>query len=217
MILRLSGACCGMLLVLTLASGVARAADPAGDAARARAQEEYARGAQYAAQGDSDKAVEAYTRAVEWNDKLADAYAGRAVAYAKMGRNDLAIRDYSRAIDLDHRNPNTFNNRGMSYLAAGRNDLARDDFTRAIDLDAGKAIYRQNRASVFARMKEYEKAITDYTFVVAAQPRNGDAYAGRGAAYYDRGDARSAAFDFEKACSLGSEIGCKNLKAIARK
>jgi Tfp pilus assembly protein PilF len=66
-------------------------------------------------------------------------------------------------------------------------------------------------------LKQYEKAIVDYSDALAREPKNGDAYAGRGLAYYAQGKTAAAQAEFQKACSLGSESGCRSLKTLSEK
>ena len=210
-----SAAACCCLVWMTFFVPSLQAADDAG-MNRGEARKLVGQAVELARQGRPEKAIDAYSRAIELDDRSVEALFGRAALYAAKGRNDLAIGDYSRIVDMDRRNANAFNNRGMTYFSVGRYPRAVEDLTSAVNLDQAKPLYRQNRAAVYARMKEYGKAIADYTAVVGSQPENGDAYAGRGAAYFESGDVRSARFDLEKACSLGSRTGCQSLKAVKR-
>jgi tetratricopeptide (TPR) repeat protein len=65
-------------------------------------------------------------------------------------------------------------------------------------------------------LKEFEKSIADYTIAIGMEPANADAYAGRGSAAHALGRTDQAAVDLKKACSLGSEAGCKSLKALTK-
>ena len=56
------------------------------------------RGAAYARQGDFDKAVGDFTKAVTIDPNNAAAYTNRALAYRQTGRNDLALADFNHAL-----------------------------------------------------------------------------------------------------------------------
>jgi tetratricopeptide (TPR) repeat protein len=47
-----------------------------------------------------DEALQHYNRAIELNDKLAEAYMYRGVLYQAMGQNDLALADQARLLEL---------------------------------------------------------------------------------------------------------------------
>jgi len=47
-----------------------------------------------------DEALQHYNRAIQLNDKLAEAYMYRGVLYQAMGQNDLALADHARLLEL---------------------------------------------------------------------------------------------------------------------
>jgi tetratricopeptide (TPR) repeat protein len=47
-----------------------------------------------------DEALQHYNRAIELNDKLAEAYMYRGVLYQAMGQKDLALADHARLLEL---------------------------------------------------------------------------------------------------------------------
>ena len=57
-------------------------------------------GLAYRAEGDYDRAVEAFTQAIELNPNYAIAYNNRGEVYRDKGNFDLAIADYTKAIEL---------------------------------------------------------------------------------------------------------------------
>jgi len=48
------------------------------------------------------EALKHYNRAIELNDKLAEAYMYRGVLYQAMGKKDLALADHARLLELGH-------------------------------------------------------------------------------------------------------------------
>ena len=102
----------------------------------------------------------------------------------------------------------------MVYYKKGALEWAIADISKAITVNPNTVTYYLNRAAAYAGMKQYEKAIADYTIVTGMDPANADAYAGRGSACYSLGRTDQAAADLKRACSLGSESGCKSVKAL---
>lgn len=49
-----------------------------------------------------DEALKHYNRAIELNDKLAEAYMYRGVLYQAMGKKDLALADHAHLLELGH-------------------------------------------------------------------------------------------------------------------
>jgi Flp pilus assembly protein TadD len=58
--------------------------------------------------GETDLAVENFTRAIDLNANYPDAYNNRGYAYKVKGDIDRAIEDYNRAISLGSKNPQHF-------------------------------------------------------------------------------------------------------------
>ena len=65
--------------------------------------------------------------------------------------------------------------------------------------------------------KEHDSAIEAYTKAIALDPNYADAYTNRGIAYALSGNMGRAISDFQKACDMGNEIGCKNLQIALEK
>ena len=51
-------------------------------------------------------------------------------------------------------------------------------------------------------VKEYEKAIEDFSYVIKKQENNIDAYINRGCVYYDLNKCKEAIKDYKKAIEL---------------
>lgn len=112
-----------------------------------------------------DEIIAVYTQAIELNPNLADAYIGRSVIYYERGLTsnpeDMAKSkvDLNRAIEI---NPNSA--RAYNWRAYVNNNIA--DATRAIELDPQYLDAYWTRAELYSRLKNYDKAIADYTFVI---------------------------------------------------
>ncbi len=69
--------------------------------AKGTAEWHFDQGYKLAEQGHYDQAIEEYTKAIELDPDMAEAYCDRAVGYTEEGRHDLAIADCNKAIELD--------------------------------------------------------------------------------------------------------------------
>ena len=65
--------------------------------------------------GQTDRAIEAYSYAIELNPNNVSAYNNRGVAYGKKGKVDRAIEDLNTAIKLNPDYAKAYNNRGVVY------------------------------------------------------------------------------------------------------
>ena len=61
----------------------------------------YNRGIAYARQGDQDRAIQEFTRAIELKPGFSRAYVGRGIAHLQKRELDPALEDFTSAIRLD--------------------------------------------------------------------------------------------------------------------
>ena len=85
--------------------------------------------------GHIDRAIEAYSHAIELNPNNASTYNNRGAAYERKGDIDRAIQDYTKAIELNLNNAIAYTNRGGAYRDKGDIDRAIEDCNIAIDLE----------------------------------------------------------------------------------
>ncbi len=111
--------------------------------------------------GQIDKAIEAYSHAIELKPDDAQVYTNRGVAYYSKGKYDLAIQDLNKVIELNPDYPIAYTNRGMAYYSKSEYDLAIQDFNKAIELNPDYAETCYNRGELWLRLREWEKAKAD--------------------------------------------------------
>jgi len=89
----------------------------------------------YNNKGEHDKAIVAFTKAIELDPNHALAYSNRGWAYIQLGQYEQALADCTKAIEL---NPNlalAYNNRAWAYMELGQYEQALADYTKAVELD----------------------------------------------------------------------------------
>ena len=85
--------------------------------------------------GDYDKAISEYTKAIEINPSLAEAYNNRGLAYAQgKGQYDKAISDCTKAIEINPSLEEAYSNRGLAYLLLGQSQPGCHDLQKACEL-----------------------------------------------------------------------------------
>ncbi len=112
-------------------------------------------------EGQPQKALEDYDRAVAVNPKNPFAFEGRAKIHLHQKNIDLALQDFDKAIELNPLVYVFFQDRGAVRLMQNRMDAAEVDFKKALELDPERAfplvvhnsaIYIANRS--FSYQKE---------------------------------------------------------------
>ena len=109
-----------------------------------------------------DKAIADYTRAIELDPKLADAYYNRGVDCGKLKQYDKAIGDYTKAIELDPKSANAYYGRGVAYANLNQFDKAITDYTKAIELDPKSAWAYNKRGETYLKVGKKKEAEADF-------------------------------------------------------
>jgi TonB family protein len=126
----------------------------------------------------------------------------RGLAYSHSGQHKRAIEDYNRAIELNPSAPAGFyNNRGWALNETGQPERAIGDLDRAIAMEPAYQTAYENRALAWFRLKEYGRAIADYTAAMDVRPTPWQ-YEKRAEARRAAGDAAGADEDMRKAAEL---------------
>jgi len=128
------------------------------------------KGDQYAAAGDLDKAVTAYTRALEVHPGAARLLLS--LANAQRDRGDLAgaIASYRQSVALDSRVPLAWVNLGIALGTQGDTAAAVEALAHAIALDASEPLAWFNLANIFFVRGDLERAASMYERTAALDP-----------------------------------------------
>ncbi len=108
----------------------------------------------YARQGDMQKAVEEFKKAIEINPNYADAYHNLANTYQQIGQMDLALENYQKAASI---NPNlwqSFQNIAVIYFNAGQFDLALENMKKALEINPSDPNLQQNLQIIQSKQQE---------------------------------------------------------------
>jgi tetratricopeptide (TPR) repeat protein len=173
----------------------------------------YMSGIRYAKQGQYDKAISNYTKAIEIDPRY-EAYYDRGNVYLHKGQYDRAISDYTKAIELDPKLALAYYNRGLIYQNKGQLDRAISDYTKAIELNPKHTYAYNNRGNAYRKKGQYDRAISDYTKAIEIDPTHAKVYSNRAVSYYYKGEYDRAWKDVHKAQSLGYQVKPRFLKKL---
>ena len=152
-----------------------------------------------------DKAVEAYSHAIDLNSNNAEIYSNRGAACAEKSNYDLAIKDFNRAIKLKSNYAIAYNNRGLAYAEKGNYDRAIHDYNVAIRLKSDFAEAHYNRGIVYGEKGDYDPAIEEFNTAIQLKPDYAKAYTNRGVTHNKRGDFGFAIEDCNTAIQLNPD------------
>jgi tetratricopeptide (TPR) repeat protein len=153
---------------------------------------------------DYDKAIAKYGELIRFYPKLKEAYHNRGLAHQGKGDYQKAIADYNKAIELDPQYAVAYHNRGNAYALQG-DSRAMADYDRAIELDPTANAYG-DRANAQREKRDYVKSLADSSESIRLNPRNAQAYFGRGFTYQATGEYDKALADYNRALELEANL-----------
>jgi len=157
---------------------------------------------QMAAQNFTD-AIANFSKAIELNDKLTEAYYQRGLAYLFSQKFEYALQDFSQTIELDSTKADAYNNRGYLLYVAGQNDAAITDFNKAIELEPEFTEAYVNRGANYIDLLSYDNALKDLEKAIEMNPKSPSAYLELGRLYYKKNDYKKSIENYSKCIKLG--------------
>jgi tetratricopeptide (TPR) repeat protein len=149
--------------------------------------------------------IKYFTKAVELNPNLVEAYEKRAIHYYFQRRYDKAIQDYSKIIELKPEGPEAYLMLGSSQLKKGELEPAIYNLSRAIELDPKVAKAFGNRAEAYRLSGMATEAVQDSTTAIALRGDDrttATAYKTRAKALLELGYEEESDADFNKSVEL---------------
>jgi tetratricopeptide (TPR) repeat protein len=163
------------------------------------------RAAGYQKNKQHSRAVEAYTKTLEMDPDLREAYVGRAEAYYDLGRFEESVKDYNKALFMQSDNTSVYYVRGGSYLKMQKYAKAIKDYSKIIKMRPDMAEPFYSRGYAYIQIKNYKNAIIDFSEAVRLDPEFADAYSTRGYANLKLREYKKAEEDFSRALELFPE------------
>lgn len=160
----------------------------------------------YRREGKYEKAIEAYTAAIDLSPEKANNYYNRGNVYVDLKEYNKAVKDYSKVIELNPNDDGAYNDRGYCYDELGEYQRAIKDYTKAIELNSKFEYAYNNRGCTYNNMGEYQKALKDYTKAIELDPEYVNAYDNRGYTYFNMGEFQKALNDYTKAIEINPQL-----------
>jgi tetratricopeptide (TPR) repeat protein len=137
--------------------------------------------------------------AVEPTD--ASAYFWRAKCHERLGDVDRALANYRRAAAIEPESMDVVHALAKALSEHGEPDEAKAAWNRLIALAPGYVDFHLGRAQQLESEDDYDGALADYDRIIELDPTAG-AFALRGRAHREAGDASSALADFDRSLAI---------------
>jgi tetratricopeptide (TPR) repeat protein len=124
-----------------------------------------------------------------------------------------ALNEYKKAVKAEPENAEAHYWRGRTLLNTGQFDPADEDFKTAVKLKPDYAEAYDNLGWLSARRGDFAEGIVYLTKSLELRPENAWAHYNRGHMFLKKGDVKNALKDFEGACKLGFQEGCRAYEA----
>jgi tetratricopeptide (TPR) repeat protein len=160
--------------------------------------------------GKVDDAMADYSKALELNPKLAQAWYLRALGHVKRSEHEKAISDLSRFIEVAAGHPllkEAYAQRAHCHYQLKHFGLARDDFLKLPKLAPTDALIHNALGWLFATavepsMRDSRQAVTLARKAVELAPKEGNYWNTLGVAHYRAGDWKACVAALDKARDL---------------
>ena len=147
----------------------------------------FVRGNALFAKRANDKAIEAFSAALNADPDNAIILNARGWAHERKGQDDLAMADYNLALQKRAKYAPAYNNRGTLHLRKGALQSALDDFNSALTYAPNMYIAHANRGRVLAMNKDFDGALADFAEALRIDPSAPQAVTYRCVAYIAMG------------------------------
>ena len=163
-----------------------------------RTYSQYLTGLQLYSEGNFEKAIEHFNKAIEFTPDDAESYKYRAKAKAALGHLTEAIADYNQVIKLNPDDVDAYKGRGEVKRKLDDYAGAIEDYTHAIERNPNDAYAYKNRADAKHKLQDYTGAIADYTYALELNPDDAEIYKKRGKAKSELGDDAGRIADYNQ-------------------
>ncbi len=128
-------------------------------------------GEAYYSKGDYDRAITAFSKAIELDSNNTEVYKRRGISYHFNGNYASAIRDFNKAIKLKPKDADTYKFRGIVYHTKGNYCRAIRDFNKAIKLKPKDTNTYEWRGLTYHKNGNYDCSLDDFLEVDKRDPR----------------------------------------------
>jgi len=170
--------------------------------AQIEAKHWYQRGYGFDNLQDYEKALWAYSKALELNPGYIAAYNNRGNVWGEIGDFDRSLNDFNKIIELAPKHAIGYFGRGNALVDKGNFFQAIHDFNKCLQIVPDWALAFHNRGFSWMQLKKYDKAISDFNKALQIKPQYEEAYIHRAIIWNKIGNYNRSIRDNTKAINI---------------
>lgn len=124
----------------------------------------------YGRQGDLEKAVSEFKKAIELKPGYADAYHNLANTYQQISKTELAIENYKKAVEFNPLLWQSFQNLAGIYFEQEKFELAQENMQKAIKASPENANLYLNSGIIYLKLDNQEQAQKQFEKAIQLDP-----------------------------------------------
>lgn len=156
--------------------------------------------------GEHERAIEAYSRAIELHPKNASAWANRGQRYSQLAQFDKSLKDLSQALELDDSNSLFWLWRGDAGRLSGRHADAIQDYIRGLEMDPSNTWGWIHLGTSQWELGQRQEALQTYTRALEQLPNQPDIWISRGLRHWQLRQYEPAISDGNRAIELDAMV-----------
>ena len=130
----------------------------------------FKRGVDHEKRGESEKAIEAYKKALEEAPYDPWIWINMGVSYQRLGMTEDALECYNRAIEIYPLDADAWSNKAIALRILGRIEEAIECYDRALEIDPGDAGIWSNKGVALRALGRMKEAIECYDRALEIDP-----------------------------------------------
>lgn len=175
------------------------------------AREAYEEGLRLEEQKLYRPAIEAYSRAIQFDGRSDSAFLHRGYVYHQLGEYPAAVSDFTQSLTLQPNSSRTYLARASAYAADGHPPKAIADASESILRDPRNPDGYLLRAHLYRQQGLSQQSIADFTSAVSLAPNSEKAYLGRAAAFQSAAQKELAMADCDAAARINANSSAAHL------
>jgi len=156
-------------------------------------------------EGNNNKAIEYYNRALKLDPDMVEARFNRGIVYFDLGKYTEALSEFNKVIEMAPGKLDAISFRALTYGHLKMTDKSLSDFNRYIEMDNKSSLVFMQRGIVHEMAGNFANAADDYTKAMQLDPSRTILLVNRSRAHYMSGQISEAYRDIVEAKAAGHE------------